>query len=198
MSRRQSNNPYKPGLMDRFWKAVWLPGREGRQLEEDLHYAATTGNLWRAHLLLKDKKVDIASGDNFAVRWAAAGGHTDMLHLLFAHGGVDVNAKDGEALIRAAARGHHAAAALLVEKGADITRQDFKALREADRRKDTAMIAHLLAAPQDAADAVRALLAAAREEQPADPARLRLYQTYLAAHDPAPPKSGHNNPPPKP
>lgn len=178
-------NPYKPSLGDKFWRAVWLPGREKRELEEDFHYAVTVGKLWRAELLLSDKKVDIASGDNFAVRWAANGGHTDMLALLFRHGGVDVNAKDGDALIRACTRGHHAAAALLIDNGADVSRQDHKALRIAASRKDAAMLAHLLAAAKDAQDVVRELLAAAQApDAKPDKSCLRLFESYLSGSAP--------------
>jgi len=192
-------NPYKPTLGDKFWRMAWLPGREGRELEEDFHYAVTVGKMWRAELLLSEKKVNIASGDHFAVRWAANGGHVDMLNLLFRHGGVDVNAKDGDALIRAVTQRHHAAAALLIDHGADVSRQDYKALRTAAARSDAAMVAHLLAAAKDAQAVVQELLTAAeQQEHPAEKSCLRLYQAYLARND-----SGHrpqdkNSAPPRP
>jgi len=186
-------NPYKPSLGDKFWRTVWLPGRGKKEMEEDFHYAVTVGKLWRAEYLLTEKKVDIASGDNFAVRWAANGGHTEMLGLLFRHGGVDVNAKDGEALIRATERGHYAAAGLLLDHGADVSRQDYKALRLAADKRDAAMIAHLLAAAKEAQTVVRELLdAAEKEETPADKACLRLYKNYLDT----PPQN--KNAPPRP
>lgn len=195
-------NPYKPTTGDKFWRAVWLPGRDKKELEHDLHYAATVGKLWRAELLLSEKGVDIASGDNFAVRWAANGGHADMLALLFRHGGVDVNAKDGDALIRAAKNGHHAAAALLLDHGADVSRQDYKALRIAAERSDAAMIAHLLSAAKDAQTVVREILTSAEEqERPADKACLRLYRNYLDSGDApqinngVPPQNNNSAPP---
>lgn len=192
MSRK--DNPYTPSLGDKFWRVVWLPGRDKKELEEDFHYAATVGKLWRAEHLLSEKKVDIASGDNFAVRWAANGGHNEMLKLLFRHGGVDVNAKDGEALIRAAERGHHAAAVLLLDHGADVSRQDYKALRLAAGKNDAAMIAHLLAAARGAQRAVQELLAVAeKEETPACKACIRLYKNYLDA-----PPQGKSASPPRP
>ncbi|MFN7115039.1 MAG: ankyrin repeat domain-containing protein [Alphaproteobacteria bacterium] len=187
-------NPYKPSLGDKFWRMAWLPGRKGRELEEDFHYAVTVGKMWRAELLLSEKKVDITSGDHFAVRWAANGGHVDMLKLLFRHGGVDVNAKDGEALIRAATRGHHAAAALLLEHGADVARQDYKALRIAAAQNDTAMLAHLLAAAKDAQSVVRELLTAAEQQDPpAEKSCLHLYRAYLAPRASGPGPQGKND-----
>lgn len=189
-------NPYKPTLGDRFWRSVWLPGREKKELEEDFHYAALVGKLWRAEFLLSEKKVDIASRDNFALRWAANGGHTGMLQLLFRHGGVDVNAKDGEALIRAATGGHHAAAALLLEHGADPARQDYKALRTAHDKKDEPMIAMILASAKDAGGVVRELLAAVQAEETPNKAMAHLYQNYLDR--PLPPDARPKDPPPRP
>lgn len=188
-----TKNRYTPSMGDKFWRMAWLPGRSTDELEHDLHYAATVGKLWRAEHLLIEKKVDIASGDNFAVRWAANGGHVPMLELLFRHGGVDVNAKEGDALIRAVENRHHAAAALLLDHGADAARQDFKALRIAAGRNDAAMIAHLLAATKNAQPLVRALVASAQKENsPIDAACLRLYQNYLAD---TPPPAGVKNAP---
>lgn len=188
-------NPYQKSLSDKFWHALWLP-REKRELETAFHYAVTVNKLWRAEFLLNEEKVNIASGDNFAVRWAANGGHVDMLHLLFRHGGVDVNAKEGDALIRAVRQGHHAAAALLLEKGADIAQQECRALHLAHEKNDMSMLALLLSSGQDVRIPVRALYAAAQEEQnpqAADRARLHLYQRYLDDSGATPPPS---SPPP--
>lgn len=199
MSGKNNKNPYKPTLGDKFWRVAWLPGREKRELEEDFHYAVTVGKMWRAELLLSEKKVNIASGDNFAVRWAANGGHVDMLGLLFRHGGVDVNAKDGDALIRAVEKRHHAAAALLLDHGADVSKQDYKALRRAASRSDAAMVAHLLAAAKDAQAVVQELLSAAEQpEHPADKACLRLYQNYLAQNKNGIKPQDKNGAPPRP
>jgi hypothetical protein len=199
MSGKNGKNPYKPTLGDKFWRVAWLPGRERRELEEDFHYAVTVGKMWRAELLLSEKKVNIASGDNFAVRWAANGGHVDMLGLLFRHGGVDVNAKEGDALIRAVENRHHAAAALLLEHGAAVSKQDYKALRRAASRHDAAMVAHLLAAAKDARAVVQELLSAAeQQEHPTDKSCLRLYQNYLAQSSGGIKPQEKNNPPPRP
>ena len=195
--------PYAPSLGDKFWHAVWLSGRSDKELEQDFHYAATVGKLWRAEYLLNEKKVDIASGDSFAVRWAANGGYSDMLKLLFRHGGVDVNARDGEALIRAVSQGHHAAAAVLLENGADPVRQDFKAIREAYKRKDMPMLAQLLPAASSArplvAEWVAALKDPARKPEADDAAQLRLFSNYLPQDPPPPARDGKDpagpNPP---
>lgn len=186
-------NPYKPSLGDRFWRSVWLPGREKAELEQDFHYAATVGKLWRAELLLTEKGVDIASGNNFAVRWAARGGHTEMLKLLFRHGGVDVNAKDGEALINTVTFAHHACTGLLLDNGADVSRQDFKALRLAHDKKDEAMLAMLLARAKDADAVVAELIAALQAEETPNKAMLHLYQNYMDGR--LPPRN--NIPPPE-
>lgn len=188
--------PYKPSLGDKFWFALAM-GTTKRDLEQDFHYAAVVGKLWRAEYLLNEKKVDIASRDNFAVRWAANGGHADMLKLLFRHGGVDANAKDGEALIRAVSGGHHAAAEVLIENGADPARQDFKALREAYKRNDMAMLAQLLPAVPTAtalvSDWVAELKNPERRPQAGDDAKIRLLSRHLScdlppADKPKPPK----------
>lgn len=190
-----SKNPYTPTLGDKFWRMAWLPARRDDELEHDLHYAATVGKLWRAEHLLTEKKVDIASGDNFAIRWAANGGHVPMLELLLRHGGVDVNAKEGDALIRAVENRHHAAAAFLLSHGADAAHQDFKALRIAAGRNDAAMMAHLLASTKNAQPLVRALVASAQKENSAiDAACLRLYQNYLM--DTPPPAAAQKPPRP--
>ncbi|MBW7909664.1 MAG: ankyrin repeat domain-containing protein [Alphaproteobacteria bacterium] len=186
------HNPYKPSLGDRFWRSVWLSGREKAELEQDFHYAATVGKLWRAELLLTEKGVDIASGNNFAVRWAARGGHTEMLKLLFRHGGVDVNAKDGEPLINAVTYAHHACAGLLLDNGADVSRQDFKALRLAHDKKNEAMLAMLLARAKNASAVVAELIATLQAEETPNKAMLHLYQNYA---DGTPPLN--NSPPPK-
>lgn len=187
-------SPYTPSLGDKFWHAVWLSGRSEKELEQDFHYAAMVGKLWRAEYLLNEKKVNIASGDNFAVRWAANGGHADMLALLFRHAGVDANARDGEALIRAASLGHHAAAAVLLEHGADPARQDFKSLRAAYERKDMAMLAQLLPAAPSArplvAEWVAALRDPARPPEAGDAAQLRLFSRYLSDGVPPPDTGG--------
>lgn len=176
--------PYTPTLGDKFWHAVWLSGRSAKELEQDFHYAAMVGKLWRAEYLLNEKKVDIASRDSFAVRWAANGGDAEMLKLLFRHGGADVNARDGEALIRAVSQGHHAAVAVLLENGADPARQDFKSLRDAYKRKDIAMLAQLLPAAPAARPLVSEWVAAlkdpARAPQADDAAPLRLFGRYLS------------------
>jgi ankyrin repeat protein len=190
----RGGNPYRPSLGDRFWRHVWLPGRRGAELEEDFHYAAMVGNLWRAAFLLTEKRVDIASGDDFALRWAARGGHTEMLALLFRHGGVDVNAKDGEPLIHAVEQGRHAAAVLLLEHGADAARQDFRALRIAHDKQDASMVAHILSVSSGAQAVVRGFLQDAQSENKdggkvADAACLTLYRKYL--EDSAPP-NGEN------
>lgn len=194
-------HPYTPSLGDKFWHAVWLSGRSDKELEQDFHYAAMVGKLWRAEYLLNEKKVDIASRDSFAVRWAANGGYADMLKLLFRHGGVDVNARDGEALIRAVSQGHHAAAAVLLENGADPARQDFKALRDAYSRKDMPMLAQLLPAAPSArpliAEWVAALKDPARTPEADDAAQLRLFSKYLQDDVPPPAHGGAGPKPPR-
>ncbi len=192
--------PYAPSLGDKFWHAIGLSGRSNKELEQDFHYAAMVGKLWRAEYLLNEKKVDIASRDSFAIRWAANGGHADMLKLLFRHGGADVNARDGEALIRAVSQGHHAAAAVLLENGADPARQDFKSLRDAHKRKDMAMLAQLLPAAPTAKPLVIEWVAAlkdpARPPAAEDTAQLRLFGRYLADDVPPPaPSAGGPKPP---
>lgn len=188
--------PYTPSLGDKFWHAVWLSGYSGKELEQEFHYAAMVGKLWRAEYLLNEKKVDISSRDSFAVRWAANGGFDEMLKLLFRHGGVDVNAREGEALIRAVSKGHYAAAAILLENGADPAQQDFKSLRTAYKRKDMAMLAQLLAAAPSAgslvAEWVAALKDPARKPEADDAAQLRLLSRYLPQDTP-PPTSGRNH-----
>jgi len=179
---------YKPTLADRFWKKVSAPFKEMKDLEVDFHYAATTNMLWRAEYLLTVKGVNIASGDNFAVRWAANGGHEEMLRLLFRHGGVDVNAKNGDALIRAVTREHAGAVALLLEHGADISMQDYKALHLAHEKNNISLLAQLLTSGQDARGVVATLHAEALEKDDgsiAHEARLRLYSDYLAPQNPA-------------
>lgn len=192
--------PYSPSLGDKFWFALGM-GTTKREFEEEFHYAAVVGKLWRAEYLLNDKKVDIASRDNFAVRWAANGGHAEMLQLLFRHGGVDANARDGEALIRAVRNEHHAAAAVLLENGADPTRRDFKALREAYRRNDVPMLAQLLPAAPTAAPLLSEWVAQikdpARKPQADDAAKIALFNRYLSCDlPPAPPENKHKPPRP--
>jgi len=178
---------YKPTFADKFWKIVNAPFKERRDLEVDFHYAATTNMLWRAEYLLTEKNVDIASGDNFAVRWAANGGHDDMLRLLFRHGGVDVNAKEGDALIRAVTRGHTSTVGLLLDHGADIARQEYRALRLAHEKNNISLLAHLVTGGQDLRDIVATLHAEAQEKNDgsaAHQARLKLYGDYLAQYAP--------------
>jgi len=187
---------YKPTFADKFWKIASAPFKEMKDLEADFHYAATTNMLWRAEYLLTEKGVNIASGNNFALRWAANGGHDEMLRLLFRHGGVDVNAKEGEALIRAVTRGHAGAVALLLEHGADVSAQDHKALHLAHDKNNIGLLAQLVTGGQDLRQAITALHADAVEKDdgsPAHEARLKLYGDYLARQTPprqppAPPK----------
>lgn len=181
---------YKPTFSDRFWKSVIAPWREMKDLEIDFHYAATTNMLWRAEYLLTEKGVDIASGNNFAVRWAANGGHDEMLRLLFRHGGVDVNAKEGDALIRAVTKNHPKAVAVLLEHGADIALQDFEALRIAHDKNNIAILAELVTSGQDVRSVVATLKAEAEENNDgsaAHEARLKLYGDYLKSAPPKPP-----------
>lgn len=178
---------YKPSFADKFWKVVSAPFKERKDLEIDFHYAATTNMLWRAEYLLTEKGVDIASGNNFAVRWAANGGHDDMLRLLFRHGGVDVNAKEGDALIRAVTRGHASTVGLLLEHGADIAAQEYKALHLAHEKNNISLLAQLVTSGQNVRDVVTVLHADAVEKNdgsPAHQARLKLYGDYLAQHSP--------------
>lgn len=178
---------YKPTFADKFWKVVSAPYKEMKDLEVDFHYAATTNMLWRAEYLLTEKGVDIASGNNFAVRWAANGGHDDMLRLLFRHGGVDVNAKEGDALIRAVTRGHSGTVGLLLEHGADIAQQEYKALRLAHDKNNISLLAQLVSSGQDLVTEVAKLHADAAEKNDgsaAHQARLKLYGDYLAQHGP--------------
>ncbi|HEX2752095.1 MAG TPA: ankyrin repeat domain-containing protein [Alphaproteobacteria bacterium] len=186
---------YKPSFADKFWKIVNAPFKEMKDLEVDFHYAATTNMLWRAEYLLTEKGVDIASGNNFAVRWAANGGHDDMLRLLFRHGGIDVNAKEGDALIRAVTRGHTSTVGLLLEHGADIAQQEYKALHLAHEKNNISLLAQLVTSGQDLRETIAALHADAVEkndESPAHQARLKLYGDYLAQQ--IPPRKPPNAP----
>lgn len=187
---------YKPTFADKFWKVVSAPFKEMKDLEVDFHYAATTNMLWRAEYLLTEKGVDIASGNNFAVRWAANGGHDDMLRLLFRHGGVDVNAKEGDALIRAVTRGHTSTAGILLDHGADISQQEYKALHLAHEKNNISLLAQLVSSGQDLVAEVAKLHADAVENNDgsaAHQARLKLYGDYLGhsapkRKPPAPPQ----------
>lgn len=192
---------YKPTFSDRFWKSVILPFREMKDLEIDFHYAATTNMLWRAEYLLTEKGVDIASGNNFAVRWAANGGHDDMLRLLFRHGGVDVNAKEGDALIRAVTKNHPKAVALLLEHGADVSAQEYKALHIAHQKNNIEILAELVTSGADVRGVVTALRAEALENNDgsaAHEARLKLYGDYLKSTAPDTPKPPKGSTPPRP
>lgn len=189
---------YKKTLSDRFWKSVILPFRERKDLEIDFHYATTTNMLWRAEYLLTEKGVDIASGDNFAVRWAANGGHDEMLRLLFRHGGVDVNAKEGDALIRAVTKNHPKAVSVLVEHGADVTAQAYKALHIAHEKNNIEILAELVTSGADLRAVVAALHADALENNDgsaAHDARLKLYGDYLKSAAPDAPKPPKGTPP---
>lgn len=192
---------YKPTFSDRFWKTVSAPFKEMKDLEIDFHYAATTNMLWRAEYLLTEKGVNIASGNNFAVRWASNGGHDEMLRLLFRHGGVDVNAKEGDALIRAVTKNHPKSVAVLIEHGARIAEQDFKALHLAHEKNNIEILAELVTSGQD----LRAVVATLREEalqnndgSGAHEARLNLYGDYLKSSAPSDtPKPPKGNSPPR-
>lgn len=152
----------KPSLSDRFWKALSAPLKNKGELEQDFHYAAVTGKIWRAHYLLAEKGVDAAGADNFAIRWAANGGHADIIRMLVSFG-ADVNAKDGEPLMRALGKGHADAVHALLASGALVSVRGGAPLRIACERKDYALLEKMLSAKEDLRGHVQGFLAQAEK-----------------------------------
>jgi len=189
---------YKPSFSDRFWKTASAPFKDQKDLELDFQYAAMTNKLWRAEYLLNKKGVDIASGDHFALRWAANGGHDEMVRLLLRYGGTDVNAKHGDALIRAVTQNKPAVVDVLLEHGADIAQQEFKALHLAHEKNNIVVLSQLVSSGQDLRAPVAHLRADAEAQDDgshAAAARLKLYGDYLAQRiDPRPPAAGRYRP----
>lgn len=185
---------YKPSVSDRFWKTVSAPFKDQKDLALDFEYAAMTNKLWRAEYLLKEKGVNIASSDHFALRWAANGGHDEMIRLLMRHGGTDVNAKNGDALIRAVTQNKPAVVDVLLEYGADIAQQEFKALHLAHEKNNIVVLSQLISSGQDLRAPVAHLHADAEKQDDgshAAAARLKLYSDYLAQRfNPKPPAAG--------
>ncbi|MDE1151429.1 MAG: ankyrin repeat domain-containing protein [Micavibrio sp.] len=155
-----------------------MPYKQRHELEEDLHYAAVTNQLWRAHFLLTEKNVDATTRENFCMRWAANGGHVDMLLLLHKHG-ADVNAKNGEPLLRAINGKRMETVEALLSLGADISLNNHAALRAADAAKDDKMLRRLLHQGQDVRRVAEELLQKARERH--DTSGAAIYLDYLTA-----------------
>jgi ankyrin repeat protein len=180
---------FEKTLKDRFWQALIQTFKRNDELENEFHFAALTNKLWRAEYLLAEKKVDVNSGQGFAIRFAVEGKHTDMIHLLIAHK-ADVNAKEGEALIRAAALGLTDIALDLIGAGANPSLRDGRALRLADAQNDTRMISAMLKYGRGLEKVTEELLAEARKQGGAE--KVALYKNYLdmqaAKHMPVRPK----------
>ena len=179
---------YKMKLSDKFWKVWSLPFLTEKELQEALHYAAVTGQVWRAHFLLTEKKADVTTKDNLALRWAARGGHAELIEIFLDHG-ADINAKDGEPLIWAMQFGRKETALLLVEKGADLSSRHHEALRTAHAQNDRDFLKAMLASKQDLRAAVAGLLQQAEEAN--NKGLTALYAGYLADKRPfLPPPKG--------
>jgi ankyrin repeat protein len=94
---------------------------------DEIHDAATSGDLAKVQALLKDNPQLVFSKDD-QTGWtplhsAAAGGHKDIAELLLANK-ADVNAKSNDGvtpLHLAAAKGYADIVALLLDKGADVS-----------------------------------------------------------------------------
>lgn len=169
---------FQKTLKDSFWQALVQTFKRNDELENEFHFAALTNKLWRAEFLLDEKKVDVNSGQGFAIRFAVEGKHTDMIHLLIEHK-ADVNAKEGEALIRAAALGYTDIALDLIGAGANPALRDGRALRLADAQNDTRMIGAMLKNGRGMEKVAEELLADARRNGGAD--KVALYKNYLDA-----------------
>lgn len=163
---------------DRFWQALIQTFKRNDELENEFHFAALTNKLWRAEYLLVEKKVDVNSGQGFAIRFAVEGKHTDMVHLLIEHK-VDVNAKEGEALIRAAALGYTDIALDLLMAGANPALRDGRALRLADAQNDTRLLSAILKYGKGLEKTAEELLADARKNGGAE--KVTLYKNYIDA-----------------
>ena len=151
-----------PSLSDRFWKIARAPFKKPVELEDDLHYAAITGKLWRARCLLTEYKVNARSSDDRALRWAARSGHANMVSLLLDFG-ADINAKDGEPLVWALTFGREDVAKVLIRRGADLGRSGFAAVYLAAEKKDYTLLTQMLDTGQNLRKPLQKLLERAQE-----------------------------------
>lgn len=172
------HSKYKKSLSDVFWHALGGAGKDrtAQDIDNSLHYAALTGKLWRADFLLREKKAKVASGDNFALRWAANGGHVDMLRLLLEHG-ADVNAKDGEALVRVVEKEMNDAAFFLLDHGANPSLHGGKAFYLADEKGNIPLLKKMLEGGKISEGHIRCVQERAKEN--GDAARTAFYGRFL-------------------
>jgi hypothetical protein len=168
---------YQKTLKDSFWQAFVTTMKRNDELDMEFHFAALTNKLWRAEYLLSEKKVNVNSGDGFAIRFAVESGHDDMVKLLIEYK-ADVNAKEGDALIRAAALGRTEIALDLIDAGADAGLRDCRALRLADAKNDFRMVSAMLRRGRGLEKGVNELLEAAQKS--GDAKKVAVYREYLA------------------
>lgn len=167
---------YQKTLKDSFWQALVTTMKRNDELDMEFHFAALNNMLWRAEYLLTDKKINVNSGEGFAIRFAVENGHDEMVRLLIAHR-ADVNAKGGEALIRAAALGRTEIALELLAAGADPSLRGGRALLLADAKDDSRLIGAILRTGRDMSAGAKLLLDEARKS--GDLKKASLYKEYL-------------------
>lgn len=167
---------YQKTLKDSFWHALVTTMKRNDELDTEFHFAALTNKLWRAEYLLSEKKVNVNSGDGFAIRFAVESGHDEMVRLLVEHK-ANVNAKEGEALIRAAVLGRTEIALELLAAGADPSLRDCRALLLADAKGDARLVGAILRSGKDMTSGAKFLLGEARKA--GDDKKAAFFKDYL-------------------
>lgn len=178
---------YSKTVADSFWLAFGGGSRrsEKKEIDGSLHYAALTNKLWRADFLIRVRKADVKTSDDFCIRWAAKHGYIEMMSLLLDHG-ADVNAKDGEPLINAIEKGHDMAATFLLDHGADASLHKGKALVLAHHKENLLMLGRMLASKAPLDNIACELLEKARAEEREN--LVTLYERHLGITPPPAPK----------